>query len=560
MNKYKLILVFLVHSYCFYSQNKTVNFLNNLDFYELKNQFRSMDSIQKKTVISEYLSKAKKNNDTIQIANGYCLLSEVNLHNKKGIHYADSIIQLTQQIKHIHYPAEGYIQKGRALFHSSNFTITLEYLLKALPIAKKNDNAAQIIRIRHVIAKLKTIGNYHDEALEITKENLKQLDVTSLKEKQPHLYLQLLYTLINSYFNTEQIENTEKHIQEGLALSKQNSNYYYPNFLNCQGILHYLSSDYSNAISYLQRSIALDKNNCELLANNYFYLYQCYQQLYLTDKGITYLLKIDALYQKHPSLVLFAKKSNTLLSNYYKRTAKLDLQISTLDKILGIDSILNRQQKLNFTINKKYEIPKKIAQKDKTITSLKKKSTTTNVYIMILIFLSILLVVGFFYTHIKNKKYKIQYEKLVASAEEKSDSKTQSQQPVGTIDLPEELVNEILKKLQNFEVQKKFVKSYTLHTLAKQLGTNSSYLSKIINHTQQTNFANYLNRLRVNFAIEKLKSDTIYQKYTITAMANEVGFKTAQSFNTAFYKQTGIYPSYFIKQLNKQVQHNSEVS
>ena len=56
-----------------------------------------------------------------------------------------------------------------------------------------------------------------------------------------------------------------------------------------------------------------------------------------------------------------------------------------------------------------------------------------------------------------------------------------------------------------------------------------------------------MNELRVEYAIEKLKNEPNFKKYTIQAIAEEVGFNTAQSFSTAFYKNTGIKASYFMK-------------
>jgi len=49
-----------------------------------------------------------------------------------------------------------------------------------------------------------------------------------------------------------------------------------------------------------------------------------------------------------------------------------------------------------------------------------------------------------------------------------------------------------------------------------------------------------------------LKQDSRFRKFTIKAIANEIGFNTDQAFSKAFYKRTGIYPSYFIKELDKQ--------
>jgi AraC-like DNA-binding protein len=52
--------------------------------------------------------------------------------------------------------------------------------------------------------------------------------------------------------------------------------------------------------------------------------------------------------------------------------------------------------------------------------------------------------------------------------------------------------------------------------------------------------------------IEELKVNSKFRRYTIRAIANEIGFNTTEAFSKSFYKTTGIYPSFFMKQLEKQ--------
>jgi len=73
----------------------------------------------------------------------------------------------------------------------------------------------------------------------------------------------------------------------------------------------------------------------------------------------------------------------------------------------------------------------------------------------------------------------------------------------------------------------------------------------VINHYKKESFSSYLNSLRIVYAVEKLKADTSFRNYTIAAIAKEVGFNNPESFSKAFYKKTGIYPSYFMNKLNK---------
>ncbi len=114
------------------------------------------------------------------------------------------------------------------------------------------------------------------------------------------------------------------------------------------------------------------------------------------------------------------------------------------------------------------------------------------------------------------------------------------------------MINEVLLKLDLFEKNKAFLeKGITLNSISKDLDTNSSYLSKIINHYKDQSFSNYLNNLRIRYAIYELKNNSRFRNYTVNAIAQEVGFNTAESFSKSFFKEKGIYPSYFIKELNK---------
>ena len=111
---------------------------------------------------------------------------------------------------------------------------------------------------------------------------------------------------------------------------------------------------------------------------------------------------------------------------------------------------------------------------------------------------------------------------------------------------------EIIPEFVNFEKENEFIsKELNLNSLAKKINTNASYLSKVINHHKKSSFSQYLSDLRISYTLDQLKQNPTYRKYTVKAIAQEVGFKTAESFSKAFQKQTGLKPSYFIKELEK---------
>lgn len=63
------------------------------------------------------------------------------------------------------------------------------------------------------------------------------------------------------------------------------------------------------------------------------------------------------------------------------------------------------------------------------------------------------------------------------------------------------------------------------------------------------NFASYIKDHRITYSAKELRKSAKLRKYSIRGIAEECGFKTAESFSKAFYEKYGIYPSYFIKQL-----------
>ncbi len=118
------------------------------------------------------------------------------------------------------------------------------------------------------------------------------------------------------------------------------------------------------------------------------------------------------------------------------------------------------------------------------------------------------------------------------------------------VTISDETRDHLLTQLQRFEDRHDYLKSrINSKDLAKSFGSNSSYLSIVVNTYKQKSFSQYINDLRIEYVVVRLQTDTKFRKYTIKAIAQEIGFNTAEAFAKTFYKNTGIYPSYFIKQL-----------
>jgi len=83
------------------------------------------------------------------------------------------------------------------------------------------------------------------------------------------------------------------------------------------------------------------------------------------------------------------------------------------------------------------------------------------------------------------------------------------------------------------------------------LGTNTTYLSEVINKHKNKNFNSYVNDLKIGYIINKIYTDPKYHTYKITYLADECGLPYS-SFVSAFKEYTGMTPSAFIKQKAKE--------
>ena len=121
------------------------------------------------------------------------------------------------------------------------------------------------------------------------------------------------------------------------------------------------------------------------------------------------------------------------------------------------------------------------------------------------------------------------------------------------LDINPELVTIILKNLEKFERNKKYLeKDMTLAKMAVSLNTNMKYASKIIAHYRNKRTIDYISDLKIDHIIALLKNESKYRNYTNKALGEESGFGSTQNFTRAFNNRTGLSPTYFINKLKSQ--------
>ncbi|WP_159447466.1 helix-turn-helix domain-containing protein [Moheibacter sediminis] len=249
-----------------------------------------------------------------------------------------------------------------------------------------------------------------------------------------------------------------------------------------------------------------------------------------------YLMKADSLLKLNPDVIL-QLELHEKLAKYYLKSNQKDLYKQNILERNELENIIDQS---------------KIKARDLVISHIEnqrkeEKSVFENYLFWILTVLVLLSLYGVFY-YLKTKR---DYKRFLAIMQKNQEE--QREKLGKTNSIPEKTEQLLLKKLEKFEQSQKFIQpDISLTNLAKSLDTNTKYLSDIINRNKGCNFNQYINEHRINYIIEKMKSEPKYLNYKMFYLAQECGFSSQSSFSTVFKSVTGISPLSFIKFLKNE--------
>lgn len=101
---------------------------------------------------------------------------------------------------------------------------------------------------------------------------------------------------------------------------------------------------------------------------------------------------------------------------------------------------------------------------------------------------------------------------------------------------------------------------FSLEKLAEAVGSNSRYVSQIINETYGKNFRTFVNEFRIREASRRLLDTARYGNFTIKGVGESVGFKSYANFTETFRKITGMTPSVYLKLAREEASKTAETA
>ena len=551
---------FVLFSYGQAIKNET---LQNIPLDELEQKSRDicLPREEQAAYLDALIKKAKQNGDNLRLADAYYYLcSDFHVYTEMAVVYADSLIDLTKHWTHKTYPAHAYLQKGLHLFALAKYSEALDnYLIAKALFVKQRDTLGQL-SIEHTIGMLKAETNQLKEALAIFKQNLSFFDNKNNRINYHQQYLNSLHVLAYTYNKRNRPDSAEIISRRGIKESHKTKNRLYPLFLLSYGEAKRLKNESDIAIDSLLKGTRLiieKKLSKQALCEAYMEIGYVYLSQGDTLSSIRYLEKVDSIYQKEPQVIAQAEKAYLKLCHIYKARGDEKNRGKIMDQLLEVENILKKKKHddLSNGLAKVYKTSLVLSEKENVITELEKQSNHYILWIWSLaVFCIVLVIGGFFYLRLKNRINKKRSKELMEQAVSASRSETKANgKRKKKVELTEKLIREILNKLERFEKEKGYLhQNLSVSSLAKKLNTNTSYLSNVINIYKEKNFPQYVNDLRIDYAVRQLKTDDTLIKYSIKALTKEFGFNTEGAFRSAFEKKTSIRPSYFLEQFEKK--------
>jgi AraC-like DNA-binding protein len=561
----KSILIFYIFLFCnvgcvflFAQTDKAFiipDSLKKISFKKLEENYqKSLLNTQLRALYSNtYYIRSKTQKDIHIIANGMCMKAFQYKNDDVTLKYLDSVTDITKNNIDFEYPAKGYILKSKMFYSSDKLHDALKNILIAQQFSKQTNNIEQSILIKQQIGLINIELGKPQEALPLILENYNYY-LSNKKNDPYHIYSGWI---LSDIYNRLKRPNEALFYIDYFLKNLDSNNMYYRYFLLNKGVSCYLKKDYTKSILLLGNSTNLIKQTDDPLnlAIGYYYLgeNQLKQNTNNTVKAKYYFEKVDSI------LVATKKKSGDFRDNYIrlidiaKKENDNKKQLYYLNRLIEIDNYLNKNNiKLSESINKNYTTPNLFAEKEETINKISREKY---IYIAAGSLIFVGLGISLFFL-IKNRKQKQilqeRFEKLMLEPKHNENINNSKGLVANakTIDLSKEIINDILEKLLLFENNKNYLDPNIRQIdLAKKFDTNSSYLSKVINSEKGKNFSQYINDLRIDYTIIKLKEDKKFRKYSIESISEEVGYNNPKAFSKAFYERIAVKPSVFIKSI-----------
>ena len=500
-----------------------------------------------------FLLKAKEEKNYKELSEGY--KNYVHFAPEKlRLLYSDSMVIAAKRTKDNKVIGSAYLSKGVAYYGRKQLSKALDYYLIANTYISKTNDRYLIYKAKYNIAQIKHLLGYYDEAILLFKEC-----ITYYKHEDASGYLNSLHSLglcynkAGNYGNS--IDINRRGIKESVVLGEPDM---LPYFMLTQGINDCAMHNYASAIENIKAVLPkIPEDDFGNRTVGYFHIGKSYWMLGKEDEAVRYFQKVDDAFSRNSYIRPDLREAYELMITYFKARDNVKKQLHYIETLLVVDKHLYTTfWYLHGKIAKEYDTKELKLEKSRIEDALAKRKYHEIIFITVIVLLSSF-TIAVVVKHLKvRKSFRTKYEALLQKLEVAKQPKVKEEE---NLEINEDAVSKILRQLEKFERNKKFLEKDLNQTkLAVLLGTNTTYLSKIIVHHRGKKFSEYINDLKIDNIAQRIKDEKVLRKYNNKALAEEAGFTTTPRFVNAFYTRTKIPPTFFIDQLVKDESNATE--
>ena len=557
----------------FLIDNKVPDSIRLQDYQAVRKKFfeltykdpQVIDTLLLELYSKDLIIKATGKNDHLEVSKFYITLSD---YRENSLPTIDYVIGYTT----IHNLDEFYIEAliSKALYFiriESNLEEAYSLTQEAYDKNQRFNNPVIAYTTKNIMALLLEDSGKSKEGIKmyLELEKLHHTDVINeifkfgTDQYIKEALTEIQYSLALAYFRLQNYKKASEYLNKVKEYTDVSGNTEYVSaYLSLKGGILIRQGNYTEGLKFTNEylDITIDPNK-NAFSHSYSLQGIAYWGLQQPEKALTSFLTADSLRDIAGSDYFFSdlKVTYEYLHNHYKQTGDVARQIEYLNKMIAYEEEYGKlSQNVGDEIIASYTLPELLSEKENAINTLEQEKESRNIGIILFVILGLAAISFAIYQYRRRLKLKQRFINLRdtyserITTEEKREEATAVTLPVVKDHIEGALshikpaqLEKIQEGLDSFEKKALFTShNVTLKSLAIQIGTNASYLSKYINVEKSENFSTYLNDLRINYVLKELYNNPKLKSYTVAAIAEEVGFSNVKSFSTHFKRVTGL--------------------
>lgn len=442
------------------------------DFNSIEDSVEYIDYELYNNIIEIHEKEAFNRKDTFEIIKTH-LWNVWELDNEEALAKFNYVLNLSDSKGHQKYRTT--ILNNLGVYYYSelnNPVVALEYFIQSLELADQLNYYTLIIDNLNSIASIKSEYSQQRQAIFLLNYSLNLISKNKKNIEDYHTtYAVIADNLSKTYLSLENIDSARYYCDIGFEQSKKiKEKYISDNFITLNAKIDFYDGIYFKSRDTLLKYLEVG-NNYEAL-DSYFYLSLIGKIIDGEEEELRYLLKYDSVLNllESPPLEQTFKVYNKLIA--YNNYSNEDY----MKKFIFYDSLRKFQNEVYQKIsNDNFDIP--FFKREFNFTK-----TQENNYFILPILISLIII---FYI-------------LIGNRESKTIKKNK--------ELSKENIAQINKRLKTWEQNKGFLEKTNLNGLAKELETNSLYLTLYF-RSKNTTYKRYLYAMRCNFLIMLINED-----------------------------------------------------